>query len=187
MPIARIVRAADWPDELHHACDRMEEAGDRLVDARAADSQGEALTEFVAARQEYGRQMLALDRVRRPEACADAEPGPQPPEWQGMPIRVGWWILDFPDGAGPRYWDGTFWKLGSFFAGPEDYAAFPILGPLTMPGDVDRLGKMLAEVIDAPLLTVRSPDGPRDIELRVGSFRGDLSEQAAALLEEFGY
>ena len=51
---------------------------------------------------------------------------------------------------------------------------------------VDRLGKMLAEIVDATLMTVRDPDG-RDVEIRLGGFRPDLGERACELLEETGF
>lgn len=50
----------------------------------------------------------------------------------------------------------------------------------------DRLALMLAEVVDATLLTVRDVGGPGNVELRVGSFLPELSERACALLEEAG-
>ena len=55
------------------------------------------------------------------------------PLWKGQPITPGWWWLQFSDQPGPRYWDGTFWTQGSYFAGAEDYADFPILGPCPLP------------------------------------------------------
>ena len=58
---------------------------------------------------------------------------PTVPLWKGQPITPGWWWLQFSDAPGPRYWDGTFWKRGSYFAGAEDYAAFPILGACPLP------------------------------------------------------
>lgn len=50
----------------------------------------------------------------------------------------------------------------------------------------DRLARCLAAAIDTPVLTVRHPDGGRDLELHLSSFLPDLSEQAAELLEEAG-
>lgn len=55
------------------------------------------------------------------------------PRWLGQPITPGWWWLEFTDGPGPRYWDGTFWDRGSIFVGAEDYAAYPITGPAIPP------------------------------------------------------
>lgn len=51
-----------------------------------------------------------------------------------------------------------------------------------------RLGELLAEVIDAPLLTGRDEVGgfSSPLQLRVGFFRPELSERAAELLEEAG-
>lgn len=51
---------------------------------------------------------------------------------------------------------------------------------------VDRLAALMAEVCDAVLLTVREPGSPHDISLTVGSFRPDLGERMAVLLEEAG-
>ena len=55
------------------------------------------------------------------------------PHWNGKPITPGWWWLQFSDGPGPRHWDGTFWDRGSYFAGAEDYADNPVLGPCHPP------------------------------------------------------
>ncbi len=51
----------------------------------------------------------------------------------------------------------------------------------------DRLAVMLAEVIDATLMTINDPDGGgHQIELRLSAFNRDLADRAAALLEEAG-
>lgn len=50
----------------------------------------------------------------------------------------------------------------------------------------DRLAACLAEAIDETLMTVRDTMNDRDVELRLGSFRKDISERAAELLEEAG-
>lgn len=55
------------------------------------------------------------------------------PLWQGQPITAGWWWLQFPDGPGPRHWDGMFWDRGSYFAPAEDYADNAVLGPCVAP------------------------------------------------------
>lgn len=49
-----------------------------------------------------------------------------------------------------------------------------------------RLAECLAEVVDATLLTVRDVGSSGAIELRVGSFRPDLGERSAEILEEAG-
>lgn len=61
------------------------------------------------------------------------------PLCQGHPITAGWWWLQFPDGPGPRHWDGTFWDRGSYFATAEDYVDNPVLGPCPLPGEADLL------------------------------------------------
>lgn len=76
------------------------------------------------------------------------------PLWQGQPITAGWWWLQFPDGPGPRHWDGTFWDRGSYFATAHDYAENPVLGPCVppgkwrryRPGDVMEFGALVAGV-----------------------------------------
>jgi hypothetical protein len=50
-----------------------------------------------------------------------------------------------------------------------------------------RLARMLAKVIDAPLMTVRDTLNDRPMELHVGSFLPDLGNSAAELLEEAGF
>jgi hypothetical protein len=62
------------------------------------------------------------------------------PTYQDTPISIGWWWLQFCDGPGPRFWDGTFWKQGSYFSAAEDYAEFPIIGPCLPPttGEIKR-------------------------------------------------
>jgi len=61
------------------------------------------------------------------------DPTSDVPLWHGQPITPGWWWLRFPDGPGPRHWDGTFWDRGGYFAGAEDYAEFPIIAPCPVP------------------------------------------------------
>jgi hypothetical protein len=52
---------------------------------------------------------------------------------------------------------------------------------------IDRLAKVLAEIVDAPLVTVRDIGTNQQLPLQVGSFRPDLSERACELLEEAGH
>ncbi|WP_048646581.1 hypothetical protein [Nitratireductor soli] len=49
-----------------------------------------------------------------------------------------------------------------------------------------RLAQCLAACIDTPLLTLRDPEGNSPLELRLNSFNREISERAAALLEEAG-
>lgn len=51
----------------------------------------------------------------------------------------------------------------------------------------ERLAKLLAEIVDTPLLTVRDTLNDRPVELYLGSFNQSLSERAAELLEEAGH
>jgi len=53
----------------------------------------------------------------------------------------------------------------------------------------DRLAALLSEIIDEPLVTLPGhvADGPQPLSLRLGHFTPDLSERAAALLEEAGW
>lgn len=52
----------------------------------------------------------------------------------------------------------------------------------------DRLAACLADIVDNPVLTLRDCDaaGDRQLEIRLGSFRPDISERACQLLEEAG-
>jgi hypothetical protein len=59
--------------------------------------------------------------------------------------------------------------------------------PQEAAAEIERLAKMLAEIVDATLLTVQDVGGTHPIELRVGSFQPDLGNRAAALLENVGY
>lgn len=70
------------------------------------------------------------------------------PCWRGEPITPGWWWLEFNDRPGPRFWDGVFWNRGSYFAGAEDYAEFPILGPCVLPEMYERYTQALNEIIE---------------------------------------
>ena len=72
------------------------------------------------------------------------------PRWQNEPITPGWWWLQFSDGPGPRYWDGVFWNRGSYFAGAEDYAEFPILGPCLLPDVSERYIQALKTISELP-------------------------------------
>lgn len=63
----------------------------------------------------------------------------------------------------------------------EDYCKRECIAPLE-----ERLADCLAECVDGTLLTVRDTWNGADVELRLGSFRPDLSERAAELLEEAG-
>ena len=76
------------------------------------------------------------------------DPTSDVPLWHGQPITPGWWWLRFPDGPGPRHWDGTFWDRGGYFAGAEDYAEFPIIAPCPVPeaNEPARIGKPFTEL-----------------------------------------
>lgn len=50
----------------------------------------------------------------------------------------------------------------------------------------DRLAECLAVCVDTTLLTVRDTLNDCPVELRLGSFNREISERAAALLEEAG-
>ena len=50
----------------------------------------------------------------------------------------------------------------------------------------DRLANHLAKIIDTPLLTVRDISSNSPVELCLGAFHAELSEQACLLLEEAG-
>lgn len=50
----------------------------------------------------------------------------------------------------------------------------------------ERLAEMLAEIIDSTLMTVQDEDG-HEVEVRIGGFKPDLGNRAAALLKEIGY
>ncbi|MGH6865459.1 MAG: hypothetical protein ACREDO_04635 [Methyloceanibacter sp.] len=50
----------------------------------------------------------------------------------------------------------------------------------------DRLAECLAAAVDTTLLTVRDTLNDYPVELRLGSFNREISERAAALLEEAG-
>lgn len=65
------------------------------------------------------------------------------PQWNGQPITQGWWWLEFPDGPGPRYWDGTFWDRGSGFVAVKDYANYPIRGPCPTPDQLATRERMI--------------------------------------------
>lgn len=69
----RLSRAEDWPASLRAACDAMEAAGQKLVNTTSPAAQLAALEEFRAAQARYGKEALALDKVRRPKVYADKE------------------------------------------------------------------------------------------------------------------
>lgn len=66
----RLARVPDWPDTLHKAADRYEQANLVAGNARTADAFNAALDELRAAERAYGVQCLALDKQRRPEFYA---------------------------------------------------------------------------------------------------------------------
>ena len=73
---ARTVRGNDWPPELHAACDEVECAGDRLVNAQwgaELEPLGQALD---AARRRFGKLLLELDKKRRPQIYAERSTPP---------------------------------------------------------------------------------------------------------------
>jgi hypothetical protein len=65
--VQRTERAPDWPRSLHEACDRIEAAGAMLANAETADEFDLANATFRAAHKVFRREMLALDKRRRPE------------------------------------------------------------------------------------------------------------------------
>lgn len=68
---------------------------------------------------------------------SEQSPGGWPdPTKPGVPPSAGWWWLQFSNGPGPRFFDGTFWKKGAIFSGPEDYADCNLLGPCLPPAEV---------------------------------------------------
>jgi hypothetical protein len=112
---------------------------------------------------------------------------------------VAWWNVHDADGKPiERILDtlaeacaAATWHAGVVLPPPanllsayEETSATPAAGPTDM---MERLAKMLAEVIDSPLLTVNDIEGGPPRELRVASFQPALGRRAAALLEEAGY
>jgi len=56
-----------------------------------------------------------------------------------------------------------------------------------MEAPIERFGQMVAALVDETLMTVHDSDSSTEKrELRLGSFRPDLFNRAAELLEEFG-
>ncbi len=66
MSSMRFVRAADWTPELHYAADHIELASRLLATATEWIDTEKALRKLKDARAIFGREMLKLDRVRRP-------------------------------------------------------------------------------------------------------------------------
>lgn len=62
----RLLRASDYPPELHKATDRFESAVDAVARAIDADALLAALAEREAAEKAVGVLLLRLDRQRRP-------------------------------------------------------------------------------------------------------------------------
>lgn len=63
----KMYRAPDWPKPMRDAATAVETAHDVLVDAKCVDQIDHGLSMMQAARAWFGREMLALDRARRPE------------------------------------------------------------------------------------------------------------------------
>ena len=75
------------------------------------------------------------------------------PVWRDRPISVGWWWLKFVDGRGSRFWDGTFWKCGSYFVAAEEYNDNPVVGPCLLPVPTD---SSVADEIDEASFLARA-------------------------------
>lgn len=64
------------------------------------------------------------------------------PARPGVPPAPGWyWIGHFGGEKGIRFFDGDFWRSGTYFTGPEDYAHLHLLGPVLTPDEALALQK----------------------------------------------
>lgn len=68
---------------------------------------------------------------------ANTWPDPARP---GVPPAPGWyWIGHFGGEKGIRFFDGDFWRSGTYFTGPEDYAHLHLLAPVLTPDEASAL------------------------------------------------
>ena len=67
MPTFRLTRTPDWSRELHTAADQFEAAVVEVAKTLDPEQFEVALAKLNAATQRMGREILALDRKRRPE------------------------------------------------------------------------------------------------------------------------
>jgi hypothetical protein len=77
----------------------------------------------------------------------------------GVPPAEGWWWIrfNFSSEEGIRYFDGTFWRAGSYFAGPEVYAEHTLLGPAITTTEHKALQKRVAELEE--VIAIRAQSG----------------------------
>jgi hypothetical protein len=64
----RFTRSADWTPKLHYAADHIELAADELAKAVEWRDTQKALSNLRDAQAIFGREMLKLDKVRRPDS-----------------------------------------------------------------------------------------------------------------------
>lgn len=63
----RFTRANDWTPKLHYAADHIERASDALARATEWHDTQRALNSLRDAQAIFGREMLRLDKARRPQ------------------------------------------------------------------------------------------------------------------------
>lgn len=63
----RFTRASDWTPKLHYAADHIQFASDALTRATTLHDTQKAIESLKLALALFGKEMLKLDRVRRPD------------------------------------------------------------------------------------------------------------------------